>query len=210
MTLKNQIIDRVSLLIGDRSVRQASSDWGIPQATLQSMIKNRTDPKFDTLEIITKSEGVSTEWLISGGETSLLKIPQYDLQASAGNGCLVVSENPIAEFSFSQDWLIKQGLNNAKLCVVPVHGDSMEPTLIDEDLMLVRLIDDPRDGRDGICVIRIDDEIMVKRIQYDFTQNGYNVISDNTSYKPFFLGSEFKDRFSVIGRMVRVLQRAKI
>ncbi|SGZ16863.1 S24 family peptidase [Moritella viscosa] len=144
---------------------------------------------------------------INGG---LVTIPQYNFRASAGNGCLVVSEEPVATFSFSQDWLYKQGLRGAKLNVVPVSGDSMESTLIDGDLMLVELIDDPKDARDGICVIRIDDEILVKRIQYDFIEQGYHIRSDNSAYSTFFIGKEYRGRFRVIGRMVRVLQRAKI
>lgn len=134
---------------------------------------------------------------------------QYDLKASAGSGCLVVSENPVAKFEFSEDWLNKQGLRGKQLAVVPVSGDSMEATLIDEDLMLVELVTDPKHARDGICVIRIDDEILVKRLQYDYATNGYHVSSDNRAYKPFFVGEEFNGRFAVLGKMIRVLQRAK-
>ena len=123
---------------------------------------------------------------------------------------MVVSEEPVAQFSFSENWLMKQGLEGEELSVVPVSGDSMEPTLVDEDLMLVKMIDDPKNARDGVCVIRVDDEILVKRIQYDFMKEGYHVTSDNSAYSPFFVGKEYHDRFKVIGRMVRVLQRSKM
>ncbi|MEC4725658.1 S24 family peptidase [Shewanella sp. D64] len=209
MALKDDVLARVGTLVGSRSLKKAAIDWDIPQSTLHTMINDRREPKLHNLELICKNEGVSIEWLMTGAKSSLVKVPEYDLRASAGHGCFVIAENPIAEFSFSQDWLVKQGLSKANLCVVSVCGDSMEPTLIDEDLMLVKLIDDPSQGRDGICVIRIDDEIMVKRIQFDFIQNGYHVSSDNTAYKSFFVGSDFDSRFTVVGRLVRVLQRAK-
>ena len=138
-----------------------------------------------------------------------IKAYQYDLKASAGSGCLVVSENPVAKFEFSEDWISKQGLRGKSLAVIPVSGDSMEATLTDDDLMLVELINDPKCARDGICVIRIDDEILVKRLQYDYTRNGYHISSDNCAYKPFFIGEEFNGRFAVLGKMIRVLQRAR-
>ncbi|MFQ3202117.1 MAG: phage repressor protein C with HTH and peptisase S24 domain [Pseudoalteromonas tetraodonis] len=141
----------------------------------------------------------------------LTPVPQYDLAASAGGGALVIAEHPIARFELSTRWLQQNNLHNKKLTVVPVRGDSMEHTLCDGDLTLVSLIDDPADARDGVCVLRFDDEIFVKRIQYDFKSKGYKVTSDNTAYSGFFVEVEDIEsgRFSVLGRVERVLQRAR-
>jgi len=153
----------------------------------------------------TKSTALQTS------HADLTAVPQYDLAASAGGGALVVAEHPIARFELSSRWLQQNNLHNKKLTVVPVRGDSMESTLFDGDLTLVSLIDDQTDAREGVCVLRFDDEIFVKRIQYDFKSKGYNITSDNSAYSGFFVDADDINagRFSVLGRVERVLQRAR-
>lgn len=219
---ENQIIpfkERLKSIIGDQSIREFSRTSGVSDTTLRDYIRGKSYPTLDRLCAISDGANVDLAWLATGETkhlTTLQTVPndhvevfQYDFKASAGPGCLVLSENPVAKFELSKEWLVRQGLNGKELTVVPVCGDSMEPTLVDEDLMLVVLIDNPQEARDGVCVIRIDDEIMVKRVQYDFMKGGYHITSDNTSYRSFFVGSEFEGRFTILGRMVRVLQRAR-
>ncbi|HHP0469545.1 TPA: LexA family transcriptional regulator [Vibrio harveyi] len=216
---KSQIIpfkERLKDAIGDMSLRAFAKECDLSPSTVSNYLNGSTYPTLDRLAVMAEVASASYSWLATGevnASDSKMKnsveIFQYDLSASAGPGCMIVSEEPVAKFEFSKEWLIRQGLNGKKLTVVPVHGDSMEPTLMDEDLMLVELIDDPRQARDGVCVFRIDDDVMVKRVQYDFTRSGYRMTSDNTVYEPFFIGEEFAGRFVLLGRMVRVLQRAK-
>ncbi|SGZ16867.1 Prophage MuSo2, transcriptional regulator, Cro/CI family [Moritella viscosa] len=217
---------RLKLVIGDESIRSFAKRCTLSAGTVMNYLSGDSYPTLDRLVLISTSANINLTWLVTGIEpppvktegnsglskinNGLVNVPQYDLRASAGNGSLVVSEEPVAQFSFSENWLMKQGLEGEELSVVPVSGDSMEPTLVDEDLMLVKMIDDPKNARDGVCVIRVDDEILVKRIQYDFMKEGYHVTSDNSAYSPFFVGKEYHDRFKVIGRMVRVLQRSKM
>ena len=211
--------ERLKGIIGDQSIREFSRNSGVSDTTLRDYLRGKSYPTLDRLCAISDGANVDLAWLATGEVRHLTATPvvssnhvevfQYDFSASAGHGCLVISEDPVAKFELSKEWLIKQGLYGKKLTVVPVCGDSMEPTLIDEDLMLVVLIDDHKEARDGVCVIRIDDEVMVKRIQYDFMERGYHIKSDNDSYQSFFVGPEYQDRFSIIGRMARVLQRAK-
>nr|MDC2855421.1 S24 family peptidase [Ningiella sp. W23] len=148
---------------------------------------------FDTNYIITGISGDSLPVAAAPTQSTALQtshadltaVPQYDLAASAGGGALVIAEHPIARFELSTRWLQQNNLHNKKLTVVPVRGDSMEHTLYDGDLTLVSLIDDPIDAREGVCVLRFDDEIFVKRIQYDFKSKGYNITSDNSAYSGF-------------------------
>lgn len=209
--------DRLMQVIGDRSVREFSRTCGLSDKTLRDYMNGKSYPTLDRLALIAEASRQPLTWLVTGElakptskPTDAVEVFQYDLKASAGNGHLVVSESPIAKFELSSAWLIEQGLNGKRLTVVPVRGDSMEKTLWDGDLMLVELIDEPSQARDGICVIRIDGEILVKRVQYDYTTGGYNITSDNEAYRSFFIGETFKGDFAIIGKMARVLQRAKV
>ncbi|MFP3352285.1 S24 family peptidase [Pseudoalteromonas sp. SIMBA_153] len=161
--------------------------------------------------------GFDVNYILTGNRSpnssqpDLVVVPQYDLTLFASGGALVIAEHPIARFELSTRWLQQNNLHNKKLTVVPVRGDSMEHTLYDGDLTLVSLIDDPTDAREGVCVLRFDDEIFVKRIQYDFKSKGYNITSDNSAYSGFFVDADDinSGRFSVLGRVERVLQRTR-
>lgn len=106
-------------------------------------------------------------------------IPRLALGASAGPGALAEVEVPVGRLRFSSRWLKAQGLEPAMLSVIEVEGDSMEPTLRDGDEILVDRT--PRPLRAGIHVIRIDDVLLVKRLEAG-AAGTLRVISDNPAY----------------------------
>lgn len=204
--LKN-FSSRLREVIGDDSLRLFEEKSGISNSALSSYLNSKSYPTLDRLFAISKASGRTIEWLASGevSDEKMVTVYQYDLRVSAGPGALVEEENPIAEFRFSEDWLRQQGLHGKTLSIVQVMGDSMEPNLFDGDLILVR----HEEARDGICVIRVDNDVLVKRVQYDYADRSFLITSDNTHYKPFKIDDKFQGNFIVIGQVVRVLQRVK-
>jgi phage repressor protein C with HTH and peptisase S24 domain len=123
-------------------------------------------------------------------------IPRLALGASAGPGALDGDERPIGAFRFSTQWLRAQGFEPSALSAIAVTGDSMEPTLRDGDEILVDR--SPRPLRDGVHVVRVDEALLVKRI--DASRVGtVTLISDNTAYRPIALTPA---ALRVIGRVV--------
>ncbi len=123
-------------------------------------------------------------------------VPRLALGASAGPGALAAEEQPIGAFRFSARWLRGQGLDPAQLSAIAVAGDSMEPTLRDGDEILVDR--SPRPLRDGIHVVRVEDAVLVKRL--DTGRPGtIALISDNPAYRPLELPA---GEVQVIGRVV--------
>jgi phage repressor protein C with HTH and peptisase S24 domain len=106
-------------------------------------------------------------------------IPRLALGASAGPGALADVEVAVGRLRFSSRWLKAQGLDPAMLSVIEVEGDSMEPTLRDGDEILVDRT--PRPLRAGIHVIRLDDVLLVKRLEAG-AAGTIRVISDNPAY----------------------------
>ncbi len=123
-------------------------------------------------------------------------IPRLPLGASAGPGALADAEMPSGSLRFSHRWLRRLGLDPATLSVIEVEGDSMEPTLRDGDEIIVdRSV---RAMRAGIHVIRLDDVLLVKRIEAG-PAGLLRVISDNPAYPR----SERPERdVAIIGRVV--------
>jgi phage repressor protein C with HTH and peptisase S24 domain len=127
-------------------------------------------------------------------------VPRLALGASAGPGALTGAlsgdEQAIGAFRFAARWLRVQGLDPAMLSAIAVTGDSMEPSLRDGDEILVDR--SPRTLRDGIYVVRVDEAILVKRL--DTSRPGaIALLSDNRAYPPLeFAPGEIE----VIGRVV--------
>lgn len=123
-------------------------------------------------------------------------IPRLPLGASAGPGALARDEAPSGQLRFSARWLKAQGLDPVALSVIAVEGDSMEPTLRDGDEILVDRT--PRSLRAGIHVIRLDDMLLVKRLEPG-PAGTLRVISDNPAYPA---SERAAGEVDVVGRVV--------
>jgi transcriptional regulator with XRE-family HTH domain len=125
-----------------------------------------------------------------------IEVPRLALGASAGGGVLAAEEAQVGAFRFAARWLREQGLEPAMLSAIVVAGDSMEPTLRDGDEILIDRT--PRPLRDGIHVVRIDETLLVKRI--DTGRPGtIALVSDNPAYRPIELPP---GEVTVVGRVV--------
>lgn len=123
-------------------------------------------------------------------------VPRLALGASAGPGALAGGEDAVGTLRFSTQWLRGMGLDPARLSVLSVAGDSMEPTLRDGDEILVDR--SPRPWRDGIHVVRIDDVLLVKRLE-SAGPGRVRVLSDNPAYPRF---ERPLAEVAIIGRVV--------
>ena len=142
------------------------------------------------------SEYFSHDRAAAGPADGWLDIPRLDIAASAGPGALGGDARPIGAFRFSARWLREQGFAPAMLSAIRVAGDSMEPLLRDGDEILVDRT--PRPPRDGIHVVRIEDALLVKRVQTGVP--GQIVLeSENPAYRPILLRP---GEVEVIGRVV--------
>lgn len=157
---------------------------------------------FGVSESVLGAPGEEKSYLLQSDSqsSSWVEVPRLDLGASAGPGALPGSlgggEAAFDAFQFSRQWLREQGLERAQLSAISVEGDSMEPLLRDGDEILVDCA--PRAFRDGVHVVRLGDNLMVKRV----AQAGagrLSLISQNLSYPPIDVSAE---ECAIIGRVV--------
>jgi hypothetical protein len=118
---------------------------------------------------------------VAAGRGSLdwADIPRLRLGASAGPGTLAADPAAVGRLRFSARWLRQQGLEPGMLRVIEVEGDSMEPSLRDGDEILVERSQRP--SRSGLRVIRLDDVLLVKRLEPG-PAGILRVISDNPAF----------------------------
>ncbi|UZR27468.1 XRE family transcriptional regulator [Methylococcus mesophilus] len=133
--------------------------------------------------------------------SAVVMVPRYDVHGSAGGGAVNHTEHVIEYVAFDPAW-VREVLRVSpdKLCLIGVRGTSMEPTLLNGEVILVdRTLSEIRDS--DVYVIEYEGNLLIKRIQLRL--DGTVVIkSDNTAYEPEILTSEDAQRLSVVGRVV--------
>ncbi|WP_084172279.1 MULTISPECIES: S24 family peptidase [Mangrovibacter] len=130
-------------------------------------------------------------------------IPGYRIQVSAGYGSFNDDGiSPCRHLAFRRKWLSYRGFHEKDLVVVWAKGDSMEPTISNNDTLLINTADArPSDG--NMYVIRQDDLLWVKRFQIQ-PNGAWVLISDNTTYPPMPISKSELHNFEVIGRVVHI------
>ena len=222
---------RIAHVRGSRSRQEYADALGIHLNTLKNYETNKRQPDSTTLNAIYATDGVLSDWILRGecpmrkgddadmrklavtskliGSGDYAHIPLYDVEASAGPGKMVVSEDIKEMLVFRRDWIRSElGVSPDHLYLITVAGDSMLPNLHPGD---VALIHDQQYEKsvttvpcDGIYLLRLDGSLLVKRLQR-LPGGKVRVISDNSqSYEPFTVDlSDLTDYdFCVLGRIV--------
>ena len=215
--------DRISHLADShKSVSAFAREIGVSESVVRKWRDGTSEPSRKNLEAIAKASGVNIEWLVLGTgfmtgsdapqavqeeaesiHDEYAFIPGYNIQVSAGPGAIAGEEEVSRRLAFRHKWLKFKGLNEKDLVVVFAKGDSMEPTISDNNTIMVDTSDtSPQDGR--MYVIRVDGHLVVKRTALVPGQ-GVKLISDNKIYGEQLV--KFDDNnpdLEVIGRVVWV------
>lgn len=83
--------------------------------------------------------GIDEEALGATPRARSWRVPRLDVSASAGPGALVDDEVVLGAEAIDPALAAKLGLRDGQAAIVRVRGDSMEPGLVDGDLILVDL-----------------------------------------------------------------------
>lgn len=135
----------------------------------------------------------------AGSDEGFDFVPMVDARLSGGGGSLETSDRVVGYYAFRRAWLNGRGRIDA-MRLMRVTGQSMEPTLEDEDVVLVDL--SQRDVLAGkIYAVRMDDEIVVKRLEKK--PGSLVLISDNRRfYDPLEVPVGEQINLEVVGRVI--------
>lgn len=206
-------LKKAVLLAG--GVPHVSSVMERGQSTFYTWFKETSSPPVADVQRICQLAGVRPAWVFtgegamregeaapsasasgSGEDSEVVNIPILTAPASAGAGT-ILTEGPEEQGSvpFPRIWARSFG-TPSRLRLVEIVGESMKPDLEEGDWMMINL--DLRELRDGVALVRLDDALMVKRLQ----PQGRMVMltSSNPVYLPISLDLEKDgDRFAIIG-----------
>ncbi|WP_058355830.1 LexA family transcriptional regulator [Vitreoscilla massiliensis] len=202
-------VDRAKKALGVTTDLAMAQALGVHATVIGGYKKRESVPLEQCIKIADKT-GVDLNWLILGKgiapdgtstftSSDFIKIPVYDIQASAGNGYHNEFEVIIDELWLSPEWVHQQGLYVKDLFCVEVLGDSMAhpPSLImpkDKVLINRAVIDD-----DGVFLVRVGAALRLKRLQWLY-DGRVTLISDNPIYQPETIDPEnMGEAFQVLG-----------
>lgn len=133
-------------------------------------------------------------------DVDLVMVPMAEARLSAGTGSLETGGEIERTYAFRSDFLRRKG-NPDKMVLMRVGGDSMQPEIMDNDVVL--LDQGKRDLRPGpIFAVGFEDAIYLKRI--DKLPGKIILKSANPAYPPVELdiGEQEGDSFRVIGQVI--------
>jgi len=178
----------------------------MPHSTIYNYLKGERQPTSEFLMKICTNLNVNPQWLLKGeGEmftdpnslksSEMVDIPIRNCVASAGAGCF------IDYFQMPRKYLVESLKASPNQCdFIHAHGRSMEPTILDNDLVLIdKSQKRPVDGY--LYCIRKTNNILIKEIQV--IENGkVRLISHNKDYEPFIISIDDTLNVEIIGRVV--------
>ncbi len=207
--------ERVAKLMKKRGLTQSALArlTGVKQPSINSVIMGRTlKPRF--LHEIAQALGTSTSYLVGeiddpdeGAELPTLlaeqlgmrMIPDVDIAYSMGGGSLVdeyVSEKRVP---FRQDWLDRALRGRpSDVFLTRGDGDSMLPTILDGDDVLVNRAENVIDRQDRIWALGYGELAQIKRVRR-LPSGMFQLNSDNPVVSPI---EASEDELHVVGRVV--------
>lgn len=202
----------------DLSNVKLSKILGLSTSTIDGYRRGIKTPKFEILAFIQNRYKISLDWIVDGhagqftddrraeslpgagvvfaesasnDDNGVLPAGEFvfipQMAGTIGSGGLAPDGATEMRIAFRRDWIARKGLPQ-NMSIIKVQGDSMEPTLLSGDLVLV---DHSKDAttRGGLFAITIDQEILIKRIQ-PLMDSKLLVISDNGKYTTLEIAAE--------------------
>lgn len=189
-------------------------------AAIQNL-KRGASPTFDRLKALADALGLelyfgpprerrTVKMLSTSSADSYVPVPLHDAELAAGDGHQNLTEGVVDRLAFRRDWLTKVGVSSSSARLARVKGDSMAPTVVEGDMVLIdtsradppvreRSKTDKR--RSPIFAIRENGEARIKRIERPAADRVI-LLSDNPEFAPEVLTGSEVAGLSIIGKVV--------
>ena len=207
--------------IGDPEREDLARSIGVSKNTLASYERGESEPTASAINAYRAHCKVNVGWLVTGegemfapngegalaanksaaGKSDWLPLPFFEAEAAAGYGRIALEELSTGSVAFERAFLRGLGASPENCFVMKSHGDSMEPTIPDDSLLVVDQSQTEKIEHGCLYVFRVSDVLLVKRARWRM-DGKLELSSDNPAYQPEFLDQTHADTLSVLGRVV--------
>lgn len=159
----------------------------------------RTTPEYLTGESDSMFETRAAFTPANASHHDEILIPELDIAYSMGGGSAIDDYQEKKLIPFPKTWLRPMiGGNFDQVFVARGSGDSMLPTLLDGDIIIIDTAQRSIDRQDALWAISYGDLGMVKRVRKT-ADGGYQINSDNPAVSAIMA---YDDEMHVIGRVI--------
>ncbi len=160
---------------------------------------NENEPRAATMTLIPQGDTQGDAFTVP--LTNYVPIKRYDVQASAGQGALVIEELSGGYLAFEEKFLRQTlGRRRQDLVAVEAAGDSMEPAIHDGDLLVVDVtVQEIQSSR--VYVLSVNGELLVKRLSLRL-DGSVTVRSDNAKYPEETVTPSERNGLRIVGQVV--------
>ena len=153
--------------------------------------------------VYAKIFNVDWMWLLYGEAekyTDTVSIDVVDAVACCGDGHVNFETHIVGQQMLTVSALHQiTSVNPAHIKILKVVGDSMEPTISNNDFVWVDISCQTPTG-DGIYLFCIGDMLVVKRVQINPFDQSVQILSDNAKYQP--IRAENYQTVKTVGRVI--------
>lgn len=161
------------------------------------------NPSTLKLARVARSLGISLSTLAGGPDAinEFIHIPRITTEAVLSNSRISVRKHIAESYQFRTDWISQRlAANPDDLRMIYLHGDGMEPTLCQGDLLMIntaRRTPSPA----GIFVLFDGTTLMVRRVEYAGSdeEQRLRIACDNAQHASY---ERSPDEIYIIGRVV--------
>lgn len=198
------LFDTLQNLIDFRPSQKAIGDIiGVKQNSIAGRVARDAEFTDEEIEKIEAHYGVS----LRGGDNHSLEIEYVNIHPSCGHGTTLLSDAEVTPVRIGKElikdvWKIE---NPQNLICIKASGDSMQPLIYDDDILLVNTArTDFHNG--GIFLLTINNDWYVKRLRLRVTGE-LDIISENSKYPIETLQPNTSIEIQIKGRVLKNLSR---
>lgn len=180
---------------------------GLSRSGLAAILNGSTNPRLASIERLCAVLGIEKRSLFeerAQSSSTQLEIKEIDL--AYGMGATWTDGVPVTEksISFPTEWVRQFSKSPAEaLFFARGAGDSMMPTILDGDIVLVDTMQKTPTMADRIWVLTWGGMGMIKRLRGD-PEGGLKLLSDNPSVPP---ETAYDGEANIIGRVVAIIRK---
>lgn len=210
--------DRLRQLMDDRGLKQVdilkatkpffTDKVKISKTDLSQYVNNKAEPRSDKLYILAKGLNVSEQWLLGFNNTNTAPSPsniiypeglervQIPLVGEIACGDPITAEENIDGYI---EETFEKPVPSGTLFALRCKGKSMEPTIPDKSIVVIREQPDVEDDEIAAVQVDHDTEATLKRVKHQ--GNMILLLPDNKEYDPIILNKDNPGR--IIGKAIK-------
>lgn len=172
---------------------------GFSMSTFSDWVHARTYPRIDKIELMANYFGIEKSDLVE--ERTKLQRAGISINV-LGRVAAGIPINAITEIIDTEE--ISEDLaKTGDFFALKIKGDSMEPRIVNGDVVIVKQQEDAENGDTVIALVNGDDAVCKRLRKY---RDGLELISNNPAYAPMFFDKETIETkpVRIIGKVVEL------